>query len=254
VARLRTARFDERLSLVEHLDELRTRVVVSVAVLVVAVGLCFWQNHMLLDLINQPLPGDKKPLTLSPTEPFLTTFKVSAYAGIILALPIILYQAYAFLLPALSPVERRVIVPFLFLVPLLFVAGVVFGYLVVLPAAIKFLLHFNSNQYHVEVRANEYYGFVTTTLLAMGIVFEVPMAILALTRLGILTVRQLRKNRRYAYFVLAVIAMLLPGTDPITMLIELAPLLALYEFSILLARAFGRPIAGPEAAPGEAGS
>jgi len=90
VARLRTARFDERLSLVEHLDELRTRIVVCVVVLVVAVGLCFWQNHHLLHLINGPLPAHKKPFTLSPTEPFLTTFKISAYAGIILALPIVL--------------------------------------------------------------------------------------------------------------------------------------------------------------------
>ena len=252
MARLRTARFDERLSLVEHLDELRTRIVVCVVVLVVAVGLCFWQNHHLLHLINGPLPAHKKPFTLSPTEPFLTTFKISAYAGIILALPIILYQAYAFVLPALSPAERRVIVPFLVLVPFLFIAGVVFGYLVVLPAALKFLLNFNNDQFNVQVRASDYYSFVTITLLAMGIVFQVPMGILALTRLGIVSVEQLRHNRRYAYFILAVVAMLLPGTDPITMLVELAPLLVLYEFSIVLARIFGRPIARADPAAGEA--
>jgi len=252
VARLRTARFDERLSLVEHLDELRTRIVVCVVVLVVAVGLCFWQNHHLLHLINGPLPAHKEPFTLSPTEPFLTTFKISAYAGIILALPVILYQAYAFVLPALSPAERRVIVPFLVLVPFLFIAGVVFGYLVVLPAALKFLLNFNNDQFNVQVRASDYYSFVTITLLAMGIVFQVPMGILALTRLGIVSVEQLRHNRRYAYFILAVVAMLLPGTDPITMLVELAPLLVLYEFSIVLARIFGRPIARADPAAGEA--
>jgi sec-independent protein translocase protein TatC len=242
MARLRTARFDERLTLVEHLDELRTRIVVCVAVLVIAVSFCFWQNHHLLHLLNEPLPGHKKPITLGVTEPFLTTLKIAVYAGIILALPIILYQAYAFLLPALSPAERRVIVPFLILVPVLFIAGVVFGYLVVLPAAVKFLLHFNNDQFRIEVRASQYYGFATMTLLAMGVVFQVPMGILALTRLGIVSVRQLRKNRRYAYFVLAVIAMLLPGTDPITMLVELAPLIVLYEFSIVLARIFGRPV------------
>src|SRR5215831_16951461 len=135
MARLRTARFDERLTLVEHLDELRTRIIVCVAVLVVAIGLCFWQNHLLLDVINAPLPAGKKPITLSPTEPFLTTFKISAYAGIIIA--------------------------FLILVPFLFIAGVVFGYFVVLPAAIKFLLNFNSDQFRVQVRASEYYGFAT---------------------------------------------------------------------------------------------
>jgi sec-independent protein translocase protein TatC len=253
VARLRTARFDERLTLVEHLDELRTRIIVCVAVLVVAVGLCFWQNHHLLNLLNDPLPAHKQPITLGVTEPFLTTLKVSVYAGIILALPIILYQGYAFILPALSPAERRVIVPFLVLVPFLFIAGVVFGYLVVLPAAIKFLLHFNSDQFRIQVRAREYYGFATMTLLAMGVVFQVPMGILALTRLGIVSVRQLRKNRRYAYFVLAVVAMLLPGTDPVTMLVELAPLIVLYEFSILLARFFGRPVVGAAPAAEETG-
>jgi sec-independent protein translocase protein TatC len=253
VARLRTARFDERLTLVEHLDELRTRIIVCVAVLVVAVGLCFWQNHHLLNLLNDPLPAHKQPITLGVTEPFLTTLKVSVYAGIILALPIILYQAYAFILPALSPAERRVIVPFLVLVPFLFIAGVVFGYLVVLPAAVKFLLHFNSDQFRIQVRAREYYGFATMTLLAMGVVFQVPMGILALTRLGIVSVRQLRKNRRYAYFVLAVVAMLLPGTDPVTMLVELAPLIVLYEFSILLARFFGRPVVGAAPAAEETG-
>ncbi len=102
------------------------------------------------------------------------------------------------------------------------------------------------------MRASDYYSFVTITLLAMGIVFQVPMGILALTRLGIVSVEQLRHNRRYAYFILAVVAMLLPGTDPITMLVELAPLLVLYEFSIVLARIFGRPIARADPAAGEA--
>jgi sec-independent protein translocase protein TatC len=252
VARLRTAHFDERLTLVEHLDELRTRIIVCLAVLAVAVGLCFWQNHLLLEVVNNPLPAGKKPITLSPAEPFLTTFKLSMYAGIVLALPIILYQIYAFVLPALSPAEKRVIVPFLLLIPFLFIAGVVFGYFVVLPAAIKFLLNFNQSQFHIQVRASEYYSFVTLTLLAMGIVFQVPMGILAATRLGITTPEKLRHNRRYAYLILAVIAMLLPGTDPVTMLIELLPLILLYELSIVLARVFGRPVAGVDAAAGEA--
>jgi sec-independent protein translocase protein TatC len=253
MARYRTARFDERLTLVEHLDELRTRIIVCVVVLGVAIGLCFWQNHLLLDVMNNPLPPGKEPITLSPTEPFLTTFKISAYAGIILALPVLLYQIYAFFLPALSPLEKRVIVPFLVLIPVLFIGGVVFGYFVVLPAAIKFLLNFNSDQFHIQVRASEYYGFATLTLLAMGLVFQVPMGILAVTRLGIVSVDQLRKNRRYAYLILAVVAMLLPGTDPITMLVELVPLLILYELSIVLARVFGGPVTPRDPAAGEAG-
>lgn len=241
MARLKAAEFDERLTLVEHLDELRTRIIVSIVVLLLTVGLCFWQNHELLHIVNQPLPNDIKPITLSPAEPFLTTFKLSFYAGLILALPILLYQAYSFVLPALSPVEKRVIVPFLLLVPVLFVTGVIFGYYVVLPAALKFLLNFNNTVFNNQIRASDYYSFVTLTLLAMGIVFQVPMGILAVVRLGITTPQQLSKNRRYAYLVLAIIAMLLPGTDPVTMLIELAPLLLLFEFSIVLSKMFGEP-------------
>jgi sec-independent protein translocase protein TatC len=241
VRRIRKAAFEEAMPIVDHLDELRTRIMVCVAVLVVAVGLCFWQNHLLLSALNVPLPPHRSPLTLSPTEPFLITFKISAYAGVILALPILLYQGYAFFMPALAPAQRRTLVPFLALVPFLFVAGVIFGYFVVLPAAIKFLLNFNADQFNVQVRATDYYSFATLTLLSMGAVFQVPMGILALTRLGVTTPAKLRKSRRYAYLVLAVVAMLLPGTDPVTMMIELVPLLALYEVSIVLARLLGTP-------------
>jgi sec-independent protein translocase protein TatC len=255
VPRLRAAKFDEQMTLVEHLDELRTRIVVSGAVLVVACGLCFWQNHLLLDIANTPLPDrcvspahapagachELKPITFGVTEPFMTTLKISIYAGLLIALPVLLYQAYAFLLPALKPTEKRVVLPFLALIPLLFIAGVVFSYFVVVPAAAKFLLHFNQDQFNVQVRASEYYSFLIVTLIALGLVFQVPMGIVALTRLGIVTPTQLRRNRRYAYLILAVVAMLLPGTDPVTMLIELAPLLALFELSLVLSRMVGTP-------------
>jgi sec-independent protein translocase protein TatC len=250
VPRLRAAKFDEQLTLVEHLDELRNRILVSVAVLVVACGLCFWQNHLLLEIANKPLPDDRVPITFAVTEPFMTTLKVSIYGGLLIALPLLLYQAYAFLLPALKPTEKRVVLPFLLLVPVLFIAGVVFSYFVVVPAATKFLLNFNEGQFNIQVRASEYYSFFMLTLIALGLVFQVPMGIVAITRLGIVTTKQLARNRRYAYLILAVIAMLLPGTDPVTMLIELAPLLALFELSLLLARLFGTP-AEPEAPPPE---
>ena len=239
--RLRAARFDEQMTLVEHLDELRTRLIVSGSVLVVACSLCFWQNHLLLRIANKPLPPGFKPITFGVTEPFMTTLKVSIYAGILIALPILLYQMYAFLLPALKPTERRFVMPFLFLVPVLFIAGVVFSYFIVVPAALKFLLHFNNTQFNVQVRASEYYSFFATTLIALGLVFQVPVGIMALTRMGIVTPKWLSKNRRYAYFILAVVAMLLPGTDPITMLVELAPLLALFELSLILSRMVGTP-------------
>lgn len=240
------------MTLVEHLDELRNRIIVSVLVLTVACGLCFWQNHLLLQIANQPLPGELKPITFGVTEPFMQTLKISLYAGILVSMPVLLYQAYAFLLPALKPTERRAVMPFLFLVPLLFAAGVVFSYFVVVPAATKFLLHYNQSEFNIQVRASSYYGFLITTLIALGLVFQVPMGIVALTRLGIVTPQQLSQNRRYAYLALAIVAMLLPGTDPVTMLIELAPLLALFELSLILARTVGTPAeraGGAEPAP-----
>ena len=229
------------MTLVEHLDELRNRLIVSAAVLVVACGLCFWQNHLLLQIANKPLPNGIKPITFGITEPFMETMKISIYAGLLISLPVLLYQAYAFLLPALKPTEKRVVIPFLILVPTLFITGVVFSYFVVVPAATKFLLNFNQSEFNIQVQASRYYSFLITTLIALGLVFQVPMGIVALTRLGIVTPKQLSQNRRYAYLILAIVAMLLPGTDPVTMLIELAPLLALFELSLILARLIGTP-------------
>jgi sec-independent protein translocase protein TatC len=238
--RLRPVHHEDRLSLVEHLDELRTRIVLSLVAFGVALGLCFWQNHLILRLVNHPLHG-RRPVTLGVAEPFITTFTLAAYAAILIALPVLLYQLYAFVLPAFTPGERRVALPLLLMIPFLFISGVVFGYYVVLPAALKFLLHFNNDQFRVEIRAREYYSFVTMTLLACGVLFQIPVGILGLNRLGIVTPRQLRKNRRYAILVIAVVAMLLPGVDPVSMIIEMVPMIVLYELSILLAVAFGRP-------------
>jgi sec-independent protein translocase protein TatC len=241
MARLRPVKFEDRLTLVEHLDELRTRIVISIVAFSVAFGLCFWQNNRLLDIANAPLPGDRHPITFGVAEPFTTTVTITAYAALVLSLPVILYQAYAFLLPAMTNRERRYIIPFLMLAPALFIAGVVFGYFVVLPAATKFLLNFNDTQFNIQIRARDYYSFFTLTLGVMGVIFQLPIGILAVTRLGIVTPEQLAANRRYAVIILAVIAMLLPGTDPVSMLLELVPLLLLFEGSLLLARAFGRP-------------
>jgi sec-independent protein translocase protein TatC len=241
MARLRPVKFEDRLTLVEHLDELRTRLVISGAAFAVAFALCFWQNNRLLDIANAPLPGNRVPLTFGVAEPFTTTITISAYAALVISLPVILYQAYAFMLPALTTRERRVVIPFLVMVPGLFIAGVVFGYFVVLPAATKFLLNFNQSDFNIQVRARDYYSFFTLTLGVMGLIFQLPVGVLAVTRLGIVTPEQLSANRRYAVVILAVIAMLLPGTDPVSMLLELVPLLLLWEGSVLLARAFGRP-------------
>jgi sec-independent protein translocase protein TatC len=244
--RVKPISHEDELSLVEHLDELRARVIVSIAVFGVALALCFWQNQILLELASGPLPsGHDKLVTFGVTEPFTTTMTVSAYGAIILAMPILLYQAYAYLLPAFSRQQQRAILPLLLLIPALFIAGILFGYFVVLPAATNFLLNFNNGQFNIQVRAREYYGFFAQTLLACGVVFQVPVGILAVTRLGIVKVEQLTKNRRYAYLGCAIVAAALPGVDPVSMLLETGPLILLYELSILLARAFGQPASLP---------
>jgi sec-independent protein translocase protein TatC len=239
MARLKPVSHDDRLTVVEHLDELRTRILVSLATLAVAFGLCFWQNHQLLHWLNKPLHG-KHPITFGVAEAFTTTVTVTAYAALVLALPVILYQLYAYVLPAFTPNEARVARPLLFMVPVLFIGGALFGYFLVVPAATKFLLHFNANQFNTQIRARDYYYFVTTTLLACGGVFQMPVVILALTRLGITSPEKLRRNRRYAILVCTIIGAALPGVDPVSMILETLPLIALFELSILLARAFGR--------------
>ncbi len=247
MARIRAAHFDERLTLVEHLDELRSRILISVAALGAAAALCFWQNGLLLEIANAPLPEGFEPITFAVAEPFMTTLTVSLYGAILLALPVILFQAYAFVLPAFTPSERRIALPLLLTVPVLFIGGVVFAYYVVTPAAVDFLLNFNADEFNIQVRAREYYGFFALSLISVGVLFQIPVGVLAVTRLGIATPHQLARNRRYALLIIAVLAMLLPGTDPVTMLIAMVPLILLFEFSIVLARVFGRPPqAGPE--------
>jgi sec-independent protein translocase protein TatC len=229
---------EDRLTLVEHLTELRSRIVISLAAFGVALGLCFWQNHLILRIVNHPLHG-RKPITFSVTEPFTTTLTVAAYTAILIALPVLLYEIYAFVLPAFSPGERHVALPLMLMVPFLFVGGAAFGYFLVVPAALKFLIHFNQHEFNIQIRARDYYSFVLLTMIACGIVFQVPVFILSLVRLGVVSVASLRRRRRYAIVICAVIAAALPGVDPVSMLLEMLPLVALYELSILLAAAFG---------------
>jgi sec-independent protein translocase protein TatC len=240
--RVKPIHHEAQVSLVDHLDELRARIIVSLSVFGVALALCFWQNHLLLELAAGPLPsGHTKLITFGITEPFTTTLTVSAYAAIILSMPILLFEAYAYLLPAFSKQQQRTILPLLLMIPALFIAGIAFGFFVVLPAATKFLLNFNDAQFNIQVQAKQYYSFFAQTLLACGMVFQIPVGILAVVRLGIVSVKQLTKNRRYAYLGCAVIAAALPGIDPVSMLLEMAPLIVLYELSIVLARIFGTP-------------
>jgi sec-independent protein translocase protein TatC len=302
---LRTVGHEEQLSTVGHLDELRTRLIASLAVIAVAFGVCFWQNHRLLHVIDRPLahqtqeqvraghgplgatyavsqsardvavqlhavvgaldgpgaglapasravlqrvdghlrsdigrlsapPQGDRPVTLGIGEPFTTTVTISFVFALILSLPFVLYQVYGFLMPAMHPAERRGLLPLVLSIPFLFVGGVLFGYFVVLPAAVHFFQNFNSSQFNVLVQANQYYKFAATTLLAMGVLFQVPVGIVAVTRAGLITPRRLRKNRRYAVLACGLVAAVLPG-DAVTLLLETVPLYLLFELGVLLA-------------------
>ena len=245
---MKPIRHDDHLSVVDHLDELRSRLLVATAAFVVAFGLTTWQSDLVLEILNAPLPGGQEPITLGPTEPFVTTLKNAAYAALLLTLPVVLYQAYAFFVPAFSPKERKVVAPLLLMVPVLFIAGVVFCYFMVLPPALDFLLSFNASEFNTQLRAKDYYDFMTLTMLALGLGFQVPVGVLALTRLGVVTAEGLRRSRRYAIVAIAVLAALLPTLDPVTLVLEMVPLLALYELSIQLARFFA-PVEAGESLP-----
>ncbi|MBV9193841.1 MAG: twin-arginine translocase subunit TatC [Solirubrobacterales bacterium] len=237
--RLLPPSFGDELTVVEHLEELRLRLIVSLAAFGVALGLCFWQNRLLLRLVDAPLQG-RRPVTFGVAEPFTATLTVAAYAAVAIALPVLLYQLYAYVLPAFTPAERRIARPLLVMIPGLFGAGVLFGYFIVVPTALHFLLHFNEHEFNVQLRAGDWYSFFGITMLASGLVFQVPVGVLAAVALGLTTPQQLRAKRRYAIAVCALIAAVLPGVDPLSMLIEMMPLIALYELSILIAAAIPR--------------
>jgi len=252
--RIRPISHEDRLSVVDHLDELRSRLIISALAFGVAWAFTAWQNHLVLEIINDPLPPGFKPITLGPAEAFYTTLTNSAYAALLIALPVILYQIYAFVLPAFSPTERRVATPLLLLVPVLFIAGVVFCYFVVLTPALDFLLHFNDDEFNTEVRARDYYSFVTLLMLAMGLGFQIPVGVLAACKLGVTSPAKLRRGRRFAIVGVVVLASLLPTLDPLTLILESVPLYALYELSIVMAAAWGRPLSEVPEQPAPEGS
>ncbi|MDP9376668.1 MAG: twin-arginine translocase subunit TatC [Actinomycetota bacterium] len=308
--KLRPVGYEDRLSLVDHLDELRKRLIVCVIVFGMAFAVCFWQNDALLDFMEKPfedarseISGDsgdpsealatlqgkqrkawealaaaaraqasedgkasaevrrlltdaaaalqsaadatpqevaQQPITLGVGEPFVVTLRVATYGALLFSLPVILFQLYAFVLPAFSKRERQVALPLMLAIPLLFIAGAVFAYLLVLPRAISFLQNFNDDQFNIQLQAGDYFRFAILLMVVMGMLFQIPVGILASTRMGIVSVAQLRRHRRYAILVVAVLAMLLPGTDPITMLMAMLPLVLLYEGSILFASLLDR--------------
>jgi sec-independent protein translocase protein TatC len=294
--KLRPIGQDDRLSIIDHLDELRSRVLICGAALLVTFCLCFWQNHPLLNLLNHALPAaskhgignqqrvnseiskvfkqlaadsrelgrytkpggqkiadamardelaagraipayvdqQEKPVVLGVGEGFVVTMLVSAYFAVLITLPLLLYQTYAFILPALSKEERRVATPTVIAAPALFLIGAVFTYFAVLPPAVHFLQGYNSSEFQVIVGAQSYYKFEIMLMMGIGLAFQVPLLALGLQRVGAITASTLTLNWRYALVIIAVIVAALPGVDPVTMTMETLPLVALYLLSIVL--------------------
>src|SRR5262245_24711322 len=181
-----------------------------------------------------PLPDDKKLVTLGVTEPFTTSVKVSLIAAIALSLPVILWQVWSFLSPAVEQHHQRVVLTLVAIATGLFVCGVLFMYYVVLPRALDFLTNFDDELYDEQIRASYYLSFVSWTLLAGGLAFLMPIFVVGLVRLRILNSGILRRNRRTAYVGLLVFAILLPTVDPVSLAFETIPLLVLFEMSIWL--------------------
>jgi sec-independent protein translocase protein TatC len=299
---LRPIGHEDRLSIVDHLGELRNRIFVCIGALVIAFGFCFWQNQSLLNVLNRALPlypktqanhlsgltndtvtaahamvrvsrdfgrlsgsprlraADRQifaqlakdtaavakalpqstpkrlPVTIGIGEPFTTTLTISFYFALLFALPVLLYQGYAFVLPALKPEERRVALPMMLLAPVLFMLGVVFAFFMVLPPAVRFLQSFNSQNFDILLQAKPYYSFEVMTMLGTGLAFQLPIGLLALQRLGVVNGDTLVKQWRYAVVLIAIIAAALPGPDPVTTGLETLPLLVLYGLSIVLVK------------------
>jgi sec-independent protein translocase protein TatC len=222
----------EEATLVEHLDELRTRLIISLLAVAATFVVAFVFHEHLIEWLREPLPEDKELITLGVTEPFTTSVKVSFYAALALALPVLLWQTWAFLAPAMGEGTQRVIATFVLIGTGLFAAGLAFGYFVVMPKAIEFLTAYDDELYDIQVRASYYFSFVAIMLLAIALFFELPIFILALVRLGVVTSAQLRRNRRYLVVGAVILAVLLPTVDPVSLVLEIVPLLLLIEGSI----------------------
>jgi sec-independent protein translocase protein TatC len=226
--------YGEEATLVEHLDELRSRLIVSVVAVGVFFPITYYFHEHLVEWLMRPLPDDKRLVTLGVTEPFTTSVKLSFYAALALAFPVLIWQAWSFFAPAVAEGRQRIIARFVALATLLFAGGMAFSYFIVLPKALAFLTEFDDDLYDIQIRASYYLSFVALMIFATGLVFQLPIFVLALVRLSILTTDQLRRNRKLAYVILLGAAILLPTVDPVSLAFEVVPLWILFELSIWL--------------------
>ncbi len=235
---------DDKFTVLEHLDELRRRIFWSIVVVGVGIVLAGIFNDYVFDVLLYPLKqvpnldaDSYQIITLSPVEPFMVSLKVWVVASLIVASPFLIWQLWAFVGPAFTSTEKRYFYPVVIATTALFLVGVSFGYLFVLPKGLSFLLTFGGSTFNVQNRATEYFTFVALFILAFGLIFEVPVVLVLLAKVGVIDDKFLRKHRRYAIVIMALAAALLtPGQDAFSMVAMLIPLLVLYEVSIPIAR------------------
>ena len=225
----------------DHLEELRWRILWSLLAIVVAsvVGYILVLRFRVLDILISPfysvMEDETKLVFLSPTEPFFLLLRIGILGGLVLSSPIIVYQIWSFLSPALERHEKRAIIPALYLGVVLFAAGVLMAYYMALPVTLRFLLFFGTDYFDPMLRAGDYFGFVTKLLMAFGVLFELPVVIMILSALGLVTPAFLRAKRRHAIVIITILASLLSPGDVVTVTaMMMIPMVFLYEFSIIL--------------------
>jgi len=226
----------------DHLEELRWRILWSILALVVCTGIGFALvvYFEVLELLVQPVreawnDPDLRLIYLSPADPFFVMLRLAIYCGVILSLPIVVYQVWAFLSPALEKREKRAVIPALYLGLLLFIAGVTLAYFAALPVTLEFFQNFLNESLQGQLEINKTLGFIVKMLLAFGAVFELPIVIMILSALGLVTPAFLRAKRRHAIVLITVLASFITPGDAITLTIMMMlPLVLLYEFGIVL--------------------
>lgn len=225
----------------DHLEELRWRILYSLIALIVATIIGFMVVtefdvlHWLIAPVEPYMPEGKKLVYLSPMEPFFLTLKLAVLLGLLLALPVIIYQIWSFVAPALHKEERRMIVPSFYLGLVLFAAGGALAYFAALPVTLKFGMSFQTESLEPNLTVGPYLALVVRMLLAFGLVFELPIVVLILSAFGIVDPAMLRSKRRHAIVVFAIVASVItPGDVVIMTLLLMIPLLLLYELSIVL--------------------
>ncbi|MFB0547165.1 MAG: twin-arginine translocase subunit TatC [Anaerolineae bacterium] len=227
---------EEKLTILEHLEELRERILKSVIALLLTTMFSLIFTKRFLEILIAPM-GDRNPVALKPTETVIIYFKVALIMGAAMAMPVILYQLIRFIVPGLTPTERRylyIVIPF---ATGLFVLGVAFAAFIMLPVSIKYLQQFLSDIIKPTYSIDYYISFVTMLLFWTGVIFETPLVIAFLARLGVINPKMLSRNRKYAVIIVAIIAAVItPTPDPVNMTLVMAPLMILYEVGVLLAK------------------